>query len=261
MKLKIKFPRLELKTKIYIALFFSFLLILSLISYIITSQYYFYEYKKSINEITEINKELMKFNEKLEADNNQLRESLNNLEELYDQAQKIKYHIMEKRREVEKLFRVRVIPNEEITEIAYAFLHVSKKYNIPITTLLTIGWVESWYDRNAIGPCGERGLIQVWGKTFDSINRNLKLSANFHEWRDTLEVGAIYLRDLQNRYKSYQNDVRYDLIFAGYNGGSGNANAVILRKETNTQAKKTVKNYVSRARVVHREVLERNRTI
>lgn len=204
---------------------------------------------KEINVVQEKMTKLLEENEALKAENNEIKEKLELVEEVFLEAEKIKDFIRNKRSQVENMkFKnasVRKISQEEISEITYAIIFTSRMCGVSTKRVTTIAWIETWFDREAIGKkCGERGLIQVWWPTFKYIKNSLNLNVDYYNWRDTLIVGAIYLKDLENKFKYHKN--RDDLIFAAYNAGASRSPDVILKRAAN---------YVNNARNTYKEVL------
>lgn len=204
--------------------------------------------QEKINIVQEKMTKLLEENEALKAENNEIKEKLELVEEVFLEAEKIKDFIRNKRSQVENMkFKnasVRKIPQEEISEITYAIIFTSKMCGVSTKRVTTIAWIETWFDREAIGKkCGEHGLIQVWWPTFRYIKNSMNLNVDYYNWRDTLIVGAIYLKDLENKFKYHKN--RDDLIFAAYNAGASRPPNVILKRAAN---------YVSNARNTYKEV-------
>lgn len=204
---------------------------------------------KEINVVQEKMTKLLEENEALKAENNEIKEKLELVEEVFLEAEKIKDFIRNKRSQVENMkFKnasVRKISQEEISEITYAIIFTSRMCGVSTKRVATIAWIETWFDREAIGKkYGERGLIQVWWPTFKYIKNSMNLNVDYYNWRDTLIVGAIYLKDLENKFKYHKN--RDDLIFAAYNAGASRPPDVILKRAAN---------YVNNARNTYKEVL------
>jgi soluble lytic murein transglycosylase-like protein len=185
-------------------------------------------------------------NAELRKENEEILRRLDTVNEIFNEAEKIKNYIQEKRVVVERDYRARIIPEEEITEISYGIVFTSKLFNISTSKITAVAWVETQFDRYAVGPCGEHGLIQVMKPTFNYIKKSMNLNIDFNNWRDTLIAGTIYLKDLEKKYFNYKN--KEELVFAAYNAGPSRAPNVILQRASG---------YVQRATKTHNEIIKK----
>ncbi len=135
-----------------------------------------------------------------------LDEDINQIKEVYDQAQKIKKHIDQKR----KKLGLSSLAKDQSMEIAYNMIYQAQKYNVDINLISSVCYVESHYNVKARGKAGERGLMQVMPGTFQLLK-----TGNFRDWKDTLEAGVKHLSALLDIF-----DGNIEKALAGYNAGS-----------------------------------------
>lgn len=232
-----------------ILLYNQHLLALIFIILIVFSVNFFFIHNKinlMIEKTNEKINHLLKENAELRKENEEILRRLDTVDEVFNEAEKIKSYIQEKRAVVERYYRARVIPEEEITEVSYGIIFASRLFNVPASKITAVAWVETQFDRYAVGPCGEHGLIQVMRPTFNYIKKSMNLNIDFNDWRDTLIAGTIYLRDLEKKYRNYKN--KEELVFAAYNAGPSRAPNVILQRASG---------YVQRATRTHNEIIKK----
>jgi soluble lytic murein transglycosylase-like protein len=91
---------------------------------------------------------------------------------------------------------------------------VARRHDIDPLLLHAIAWVESRHDAGARSPAGALGVMQVMPATAQRFG--VAAPQALHEARTNLEVGAAYLKTLQQRF-----GLNLPLILAAYNAGEG----------------------------------------
>jgi hypothetical protein len=116
------------------------------------------------------------------------------------------------------------------------FEQASKKYNVPVNLLKSIGKAESDFNPKAVSRCGAQGVMQLMPATAKSLGVTDSFDAE-----QNIMGGSKYIAEL---LKKYDGDTR--LALAAYNAGSGNVakyGGIPPFKETQNYVKK-VMNYI-----------------
>jgi len=115
-------------------------------------------------------------------------------------------------------------------------LRASEKYpSVDPLMLLSIGIVESRFDRLAHSPADALGLYQIWPATGRMLARILEWEYSdelLHDSEANTEMAALYLDILQTVYSDWS------MILAEYNGGP--LNAAYMRAGSSRLAKETL---------------------
>ena len=92
------------------------------------------------------------------------------------------------------------------------FERASKKYNVPVNLLKSIGYCESSFNPNATSHCGAQGIMQLMPATARELG-----VADAYDPEQNIMGGAKYISGLLKKY-----DGNTTLALAAYNAGSGN---------------------------------------
>lgn len=113
-------------------------------------------------------------------------------------------------------------------QIAHTIIQQSKKYSFDPIFLMAVIENESSFNPEAIGPCGEIGLMQLTLDTAKFITNRYNIPFKDKKaLKDpifNIQLGATYLAYLRERF-----DSESDLYIAAYNMGSANVNKAINR--------------------------------
>lgn len=101
-------------------------------------------------------------------------------------------------------------PTEARETVSY-IIQMSKGYGVDPCLALAVAETESGFRRNAVSPCGARGIMQL----MPSTAKDLKV--NPYNWRENVEGGIRLLAKNQNKYQG-----NYIHMLVAYNSGPGN---------------------------------------
>jgi soluble lytic murein transglycosylase-like protein len=99
--------------------------------------------------------------------------------------------------------------------IAAALQAASKKYNVPLSILTGVAYVESRFDNSQISPAGAIGVMQLMPGTASG------LGVDPYNATQNIMGGAKYLSILYKKYGDW------NTVFAAYNWGPGNVDKSI----------------------------------
>lgn len=119
---------------------------------------------------------------------------------------------------------------------------VARRHDVDPLLLHAIAHVESRHNPAAVSPAGARGVMQVMPATGERFGVS---RASLHQPRTSLEVGAAYLKTLQQRFGT-----NLPLILAAYNAGE----AAVERNGRRIPPYPETQNYV-------RQVLDQYRSL
>lgn len=153
------------------------------------------------------------------------------------------------------IFGDAVYPLKYAPEIA----KYSDQYGVDPALVAAVILQESRFNPAAVSPKGAKGLMQFMPGTAATMAKEIGLkSYDLFDPVDSIQLGAAHLRDLLAKYNG-----NVDAALAGYNAGTGNADAWIRKGilgnipfgETNNYVKK-VKNYQKVYQTMYTEELK-----
>ena len=101
----------------------------------------------------------------------------------------------------------------------------AKRYAIPLNFAIATAWAESDFHWNALGPCGEKSMVQVMRSTFYGMRPN----GDWNDLNQVLDAGLHYLRVCYQRQQQ-RAPSREKVVFAYYNAGSKHDPDVALKR-------------------------------
>lgn len=100
-------------------------------------------------------------------------------------------------------------------QLALKMTRGAHKYAIPLQYVVATAWAETDFHWNAVGPCGERSMVQVMRSTFYGMRPN----GDWNDLDQVFDAGLHYLRVCyQNQQARAPDD--YRVVFAFYNAGN-----------------------------------------
>lgn len=105
----------------------------------------------------------------------------------------------------------------------------SKEYNVDPLLVLSIMKVESNFNEEAVSHRNAKGLMQIMDDTGEwiagKIGIDYFMSHMLYDPEISIKMGCWYLADLENEFDDLS------LVLAAYNGGRGNVNEWLDKKE------------------------------
>lgn len=124
------------------------------------------------------------------------------------------------------------LSTREVHRLAIHIMNLSKKFNFPAATILSVISTESQFHANAVSPVGAIGMMQIMPVTADYIADRFDISVyrGVNDLFDPLvnvTLGVAYLSWLRDRY------VVSTKYFSAYNMGPAKFNRMVKNKSPN----------------------------
>ena len=92
------------------------------------------------------------------------------------------------------------------------------RYNIDKNLVISIAYVESKFNKNAVSSSGAIGVMQIMPQTAEFIIKNNAIVGlnDLFDVKTNVEIGVLYLKYL---FEKYSDEI---IVIASYNAGEGN---------------------------------------